>query len=36
MAPLRARNIIELNKIRAKMGEPPLPYILCVIDELAT
>jgi DNA segregation ATPase FtsK/SpoIIIE, S-DNA-T family len=35
MAPLRARNIIELNKIRAKMGEPPLPYILCVIDELA-
>jgi S-DNA-T family DNA segregation ATPase FtsK/SpoIIIE len=35
MAPLRARNIVELNKIRAKMGEPPLPYILCVIDELA-
>ena len=35
MAPLRARNIVELNKIRAKMGEAPLPYILCVIDELA-
>jgi S-DNA-T family DNA segregation ATPase FtsK/SpoIIIE len=35
MAPLRARNIVELNKIRQKMGEPPLPYILCVIDELA-
>jgi DNA segregation ATPase FtsK/SpoIIIE, S-DNA-T family len=35
MAPLRARNIIELNKIRVKMGEAPLPYILCVIDELA-
>jgi S-DNA-T family DNA segregation ATPase FtsK/SpoIIIE len=35
MAPLRARNIVELNKIRVKMGEPPLPYILCVIDELA-
>jgi DNA segregation ATPase FtsK/SpoIIIE, S-DNA-T family len=35
MAPLRARNIIELNKIRVKMGEQPLPYILCVIDELA-
>ena len=35
MAPLRARNIVELNKIRKKMGEPPLPYILCVIDELA-
>jgi S-DNA-T family DNA segregation ATPase FtsK/SpoIIIE len=35
MAPLRARNIVELNKIRVRMGEPPLPYILCVIDELA-
>jgi S-DNA-T family DNA segregation ATPase FtsK/SpoIIIE len=35
MAPLRARNIIELNKIRAKLGEQPLPYILCIIDELA-
>src|SRR4051794_27479555 len=35
MAPLRARNIVELNKIRVKMGEAPLPYILCVIDELA-
>jgi DNA segregation ATPase FtsK/SpoIIIE, S-DNA-T family len=35
MAPLRARNIVELNKIRLKMDEQPLPYILCVIDELA-
>ena len=35
MAPLRARNIVELNKIRLKQGEPKLPYILCVIDELA-
>jgi len=35
MAPLRARNIVELNKIRATRGEPKLPYILCVIDELA-
>jgi DNA segregation ATPase FtsK/SpoIIIE, S-DNA-T family len=35
MAPMRARNIIELNKLRVKMGDAPLPYILCVIDELA-
>jgi S-DNA-T family DNA segregation ATPase FtsK/SpoIIIE len=35
MAPMRARNIIELNKMRVKMGDAPLPYILCVIDELA-
>ena len=28
-------NIIELNRARAAAGEPPLPYILCVIDELA-
>jgi DNA segregation ATPase FtsK/SpoIIIE, S-DNA-T family len=31
----KARNIIELNKARAAAKEPPLPYILCVIDELA-
>lgn len=35
MAPMRARNIIELNKMRVKADQPPLPYILCVIDELA-
>jgi DNA segregation ATPase FtsK/SpoIIIE, S-DNA-T family len=35
MSLVRTRNLIELNKIRRKHGEPPLPYILCVIDELA-
>ncbi len=31
----RTRGLIELNRARAKRGETPLPYILCVIDELA-
>jgi len=31
----RTRNLPELNRAREKRGEPPLPYILCVIDELA-
>jgi len=31
----RARNIIEMNRIRAAANEPQLPYILTVIDELA-
>jgi DNA segregation ATPase FtsK/SpoIIIE, S-DNA-T family len=31
----RTRSLIELNRARAKRGEPSLPYILCVIDELA-
>ncbi|MBA3301898.1 MAG: DNA translocase FtsK 4TM domain-containing protein [Thermoleophilaceae bacterium] len=35
MSLARARNLVELNKIREKKGERPLPYILCVIDELA-
>jgi S-DNA-T family DNA segregation ATPase FtsK/SpoIIIE len=35
MSMARARSLIELNKVRAKRGEAPLPYILCVIDELA-
>ena len=35
MGQARARNIVELNRARAAAGEPPLPYILCVIDELA-
>jgi DNA segregation ATPase FtsK/SpoIIIE, S-DNA-T family len=35
MQEARARNIIELNKVRKAANEPPLPYILCVIDELA-
>jgi S-DNA-T family DNA segregation ATPase FtsK/SpoIIIE len=35
MGEARARNLAELNKTRRKAGEPPLPHILCVIDELA-
>jgi S-DNA-T family DNA segregation ATPase FtsK/SpoIIIE len=29
------RNLAELNKTRVRLGEQPLPYVLCVIDELA-
>ncbi len=35
MGQARSRNIVELNRARAASGESPLPYILCVIDELA-
>jgi len=35
MSIARTRSLIELNRYRAGRGEPPLPYILCVIDELA-
>ncbi|HEV7400461.1 MAG TPA: DNA translocase FtsK [Solirubrobacterales bacterium] len=35
MSQARARNLEELNRIRLKAGEAPLPHILCVIDELA-
>jgi S-DNA-T family DNA segregation ATPase FtsK/SpoIIIE len=35
MSEARARNLDELNRIRLKRGEAPLPHILCVIDELA-
>jgi S-DNA-T family DNA segregation ATPase FtsK/SpoIIIE len=35
MSLARTRSLPELNKVRAGRGEPPLPYILCVIDELA-
>ena len=35
MSLARTRNLPELNLGRAKRGEPPLPYVLCVIDELA-
>ncbi len=35
MSEARARNLDELNHARRSEGEPPLPYILCVIDELA-
>ncbi len=35
MAEARCRNLGELNRARKRVGEPPLPHILCVIDELA-
>jgi S-DNA-T family DNA segregation ATPase FtsK/SpoIIIE len=31
----RARNLVELNRVRVRDGRPPLPYVLVVIDELA-
>ena len=35
MGEARTRNLVELNRTRRRAGEPPLPHILCVIDELA-
>jgi len=35
MSLARTRSLPELNRSREQRGEPPLPYILCVIDELA-
>jgi S-DNA-T family DNA segregation ATPase FtsK/SpoIIIE len=35
MSLARTRGLVELNAARTKRGEAPLPYILCVIDELA-
>jgi DNA segregation ATPase FtsK/SpoIIIE, S-DNA-T family len=35
MGELRARNLVELNRARKRVGERPLPHVLCVIDELA-
>ncbi len=35
MAMKRTRSLPELNKLRISEEEKPLPYILCVIDELA-
>jgi len=35
MSLARTRSLVELNKVRAGRQEAPLPYILCVIDELA-
>jgi S-DNA-T family DNA segregation ATPase FtsK/SpoIIIE len=35
MSRARTRSLVELNRVREKEGERPLPYILCVIDELA-
>jgi DNA segregation ATPase FtsK/SpoIIIE, S-DNA-T family len=35
MSRAKTRSLIELNRVRVREGERPLPYILCVIDELA-
>jgi DNA segregation ATPase FtsK/SpoIIIE, S-DNA-T family len=35
MSLARTRSLPELNRAREQRGEPALPYILCVIDELA-
>ncbi|MDP9294312.1 MAG: DNA translocase FtsK, partial [Actinomycetota bacterium] len=35
MSLARTRSLVELNKVRERRGETPLPYVLCVIDELA-
>ena len=35
METARSRNLAELNRVREREGEAPLPHILCVIDELA-
>ncbi len=35
MSLAKTRNLPELNRRREERGEQPLPYILCVIDELA-
>jgi S-DNA-T family DNA segregation ATPase FtsK/SpoIIIE len=35
MSLARTRSLPELNRARERRGEPPLPYVVCVIDELA-
>jgi DNA segregation ATPase FtsK/SpoIIIE, S-DNA-T family len=35
MAVARTRTLNDLNEVRRGRGDAPLPYILCVIDELA-
>ena len=35
MSVKRTRSLLELNKLRVREGDKALPYILCVIDELA-
>ena len=35
MSVARTRSLPELNKHRVDQGDEPLPYLLCVIDELA-
>jgi S-DNA-T family DNA segregation ATPase FtsK/SpoIIIE len=35
MSLARTRTLADLNAVRERRGEPALPYVLCVIDELA-
>jgi DNA segregation ATPase FtsK/SpoIIIE, S-DNA-T family len=35
MEQARSRNLAELNRVRERESDAPLPHILCVIDELA-
>ncbi len=35
MSLAKTRSLVELNRSREQRGDPALPYILCVIDELA-
>jgi S-DNA-T family DNA segregation ATPase FtsK/SpoIIIE len=35
MSLARTRSLVELNRHRIGRGDPPIPFILCVIDELA-
>jgi DNA segregation ATPase FtsK/SpoIIIE, S-DNA-T family len=35
MSLARTRSLADLNAVRARRGEPALPHVLCVIDELA-
>jgi DNA segregation ATPase FtsK/SpoIIIE, S-DNA-T family len=35
MSLARTRTLSDLNVVRLRRGEAPLPYVLCVIDELA-
>jgi DNA segregation ATPase FtsK/SpoIIIE, S-DNA-T family len=35
MSLARTRSLVELNRARERRGEPALPYVVCVIDELA-
>src|SRR5829696_7087901 len=35
MSIMRTRSLVELNRRREERGEARLPYVLCVIDELA-
>jgi S-DNA-T family DNA segregation ATPase FtsK/SpoIIIE len=35
MSLARTRSLVELNRHRIARGDPPIPFILCVIDELA-